>query len=169
MKLDCSHNRLKILNVSNNLLLEYLDCSNNLLTSLDLSRDTLLMCIRIAHLPILQEVYVWTLPFPPPGVEVKKGGSPYVCFTCNVTIGMTEYIQEELSIYPNPTNGILTIESINSRLYSIEITSLNGQLIYKTVMDGTTHQIELSSFQTGTYFITFRSKNFVTTRKIIKL
>jgi hypothetical protein len=36
-------------------------------------------------------------------------------------------------------------------------------------MEGTTQQLDLSSFQSGVYFITIRSKDFVTTRKIIKL
>jgi hypothetical protein len=36
-------------------------------------------------------------------------------------------------------------------------------------MEGKSHQIDLSSFQKGVYFITIRSKDFVTTRKVIKL
>jgi len=36
-------------------------------------------------------------------------------------------------------------------------------------MEGTVHQIDLSSFKKGVYFITIRSKEYVTTEKIIKL
>ena len=72
-------------------------------------------------------------------------------------------------VYPNPTNSLLTLETEHPDHYSIEITSLNGQLIFSTTMEGTTHQIDLSSFQKGIYFITIRSKDFVTTKKIIKL
>jgi hypothetical protein len=46
---------------------------------------------------------------------------------------------------------------------------MNGQLIYSTKMKGTTLQIDLSPFQKGVYFITIRSEDFVTTRKVIKL
>jgi uncharacterized protein (TIGR02145 family) len=74
-----------------------------------------------------------------------------------------------LQCYPNPTNDLLTIETEYPDHYSINITTLNGQLIYSTTMEGTSHQIDLSSFQKGVYFITIRSKDFVTTRKVIKL
>ena len=39
----------------------------------------------------------------------------------------------------------------------------------RTRMDGTTHQLDLSSFRSGVYFLTIRSRGFVTTRKMIKL
>ena len=73
------------------------------------------------------------------------------------------------TIYPNPAKDMITIETDNPEQQSIEIASLNGQLIHSTELDGHTHQIDLSSFQKGVYFITIRSEDFVTTRKIIKL
>ena len=71
-------------------------------------------------------------------------------------------------VYPNPTQGILTIETDIIGQYSIVITSINGQLLYNSRIEGTTHQIDLSSFEKGLYFITVRSKYFVRTEKIIK-
>ena len=53
--------------------------------------------------------------------------------------------------------------------YNIDITTLNGQLIYSKELQGTENQLNLSSYAGGVYFITVRSKDFVTTRKIIKL
>jgi hypothetical protein len=52
---------------------------------------------------------------------------------------------------------------------SVEITSSTGQLISSKEMDGTTLQLDLSSFEKGVYFITVRSKDFLTTLKIVKL
>ena len=72
-------------------------------------------------------------------------------------------------IYPNPINSFLTIETGIRDLFDINITSINGQLIYSQNMEGTTHHLDLSSFQKGVYLITIRSKDFVTTRKIIKM
>jgi len=74
-----------------------------------------------------------------------------------------------LYLYPNPTNSILNIETETSGQYFIELYNLNGQLLFNDKMNGTTHQVDLSSFQKGVYFITIRSNDFVTTRKIIKL
>ena len=85
------------------------------------------------------------------------------------SINKYTFNDQVISIYPNPSNSILTIETGISDHYNIEITCLNGQMMYKTEMEGTTYQLDLSSFQKGVYFITIRSKDFVTTRKIIKL
>ena len=74
-----------------------------------------------------------------------------------------------IKVYPNPTYGILTIESDNIGQHSIEITSLNGQIIHRSNFTGSSHQIDLSSFQEGVYFIKVRSRDYVRTEKLIKL
>jgi hypothetical protein len=83
-------------------------------------------------------------------------------------VGVLSNIFPEISLYPNPTFTLLTIETVTSDMKNIEITSLNGQLIYSTQMEGNIRQLDLSSFRKGVYFITIRSKDFVTTRKIVK-
>lgn len=72
-------------------------------------------------------------------------------------------------IYPNPAGDLLTIEKEYPGLNTLNITSLNGQQLYNAKVEEPTHQIDLSSFQKGFFFITISSKDFVTTRKIIKL
>ena len=78
-------------------------------------------------------------------------------------------IQTEIRLYPNPVNDIVTIVTDIPEQYLIEISSINGQLIKRTRMNGTLRYINLASFQKGVYLITIRSKDSVTTRKIIKL
>lgn len=101
-KLECSRNRLPELDLTQNLLLTELKCKNNLLKSLDvgvnteltlmvscgnqlssinLSQNTKLKLIGIDNMPGMDEVCVWTLPFPPEGVRVLMGYSPNVYFT----------------------------------------------------------------------------------------
>lgn len=74
-----------------------------------------------------------------------------------------------LSPYPNPVNTFLTIETGISGLYDIEISSLNGRLLFQWEYEEPVIQLDLSSFEKGVYLITVRSKDSVTTRKIIKL
>jgi hypothetical protein len=126
--------------------------------------------IKICNNPTLSKVCVWTMPFPPANVKIFYLGSPNVYFTteCSGT-GIEKYNESGLSIYPNPTINLLTIETEYPDHYSINITTLNGQEVFVGEMVGTTHQIDLTSFQKGFYFITIRSKDLVTTRKIIKL
>ena len=84
----------------------------------------------------------------------------------NVDISGHEKI---VSIFPNPAKSVITVQISRFDQYSIKITNLNGQLVYSMEMEGTSSQIDLSSFKKGVYLITIRSKDFVTTEKIIKL
>jgi hypothetical protein len=78
--------------------------------------------------------------------------------------------QKIFSVYPNPTKSVLRIQSngISDRC-SIEITSINGQLIFSKKMLGSTHEFDLSSLQRGIYIISITSQNLVTTEMIVKL
>jgi len=105
-ELICGRNLLSELDISNNLALIKLVCNNNLLTSLDLSAirglakmiscgnqlsrldismHSSLVLIGVDNMPMLTEVCVWTLPFPPMGVTVLQGFSPNIIFisTCS--------------------------------------------------------------------------------------
>lgn len=82
---------------------------------------------------------------------------------------IAEVYSPVLNIYPNPTYDIIYICSDFGTLCEVDITSLNGQFVFRGEIEGTTNQIDLSSFRSGVYFITIRSKEFVTTRKIVKL
>ena len=63
----------------------------------------------------------------------------------------------------------ISIELPYSIKGDLAITSLNGQMNHREGMEGPTHQLDLSSSQKGVYCITICSKDFVITRKIIKL
>jgi Leucine-rich repeat (LRR) protein len=168
-ELWCQGNQLTSVDVSNNFALVRLDCGGNQLTSLDISNNSDLGEIRIDSMPSLNKVCVWTTPFPPSFVNVDTTGSPNVYFTihCNST-EIEKTSLPNLLIYPNPANNLLTIESDRPGQHFIEITSLNGQLYYTDRMEGPTHQIDLSSFEKGLYFIIIRSRYYVRTEKIIK-
>lgn len=100
--LDCGRNLIKDLDVSKNASLITLVCNNNLLTSLDLSantalkkmiscgnrltrlvisNNTALKLIGFDNMPMLTEVCVWVLPFPPAGVTTLQEFSPNITFT----------------------------------------------------------------------------------------
>ena len=96
--------------------------------------------------------------------------------TAIVTINLNDVVgirahesMNKLTIHPNPASSSIKIETCISYLHNIEITSLNGKLIFSKEMAGSVCQIDLSSFRKGVYFITIRSKDFVITKKIIKL
>lgn len=168
VKLYCNDNLLTSLTVLNNPNLFTLNCNGNLLNTLDISQDSSISELYLRNMPTLNEVCVWKMPFPPDPVYVDTTASPNVYFTTECTTGLNEYKNEDLNIYPNPTNNLLNIEISTPGQLLIEITSLNGQLLYTGRMEGPTHQIDLSSFEKGLYFITVRSRNYARTEKLIK-
>jgi hypothetical protein len=90
--------------------------------------------------------------------------------TIKSIIGVEESVKAGIIISPNPAIGLLTIETTQPGLHAIEITSLNGQLLYTdSIMEGPTHQVDISSFQKGLYIITVRSRDYTTSQKLIKV
>jgi hypothetical protein len=164
-------NQLTELDLANNTSLEELNIGGNQLTELDLTNNTSLVTLIIDDMPTLECVLVWELPFPPEGVEVDTTDSPNVVFGKDycAAAGIEDDSQFGLSIYPNPTSSVLTIETGISGHYSIHVTTMSGQMVFSTEMEGTINQIDLSSFRKGVYVITIRSNDWVTMRKIIKL
>ena len=74
---------------------------------------------------------------------------------------------QSISVYPNPVNTLLNIETGQPGKYMIEITSLNGQLMNISIMEGTSYQIDMTQFSEGVYFVTVRSEAAVMTEKIV--
>ncbi|MHA2404085.1 MAG: T9SS type A sorting domain-containing protein, partial [Candidatus Kariarchaeaceae archaeon] len=174
----CNDNRLTELILLNDTSLCGLDCSNNLLTSLDLSTNFKLCSCRygdapvticdLSGMPSLYEVCEWESISYDIYTEFETTGSPNVYFTSDCTTGLNEYVQRDLSIYPNPLSNLLTIEIKFQGPHIIELYSLSGQLVYTRRTNEPIHQIDLSSFEKGLYIITIRSRDFMWTEKIIK-
>ena len=77
-----------------------------------------------------------------------------------------------ISVYPNPTNGIISIDMINvdPSYYDITITNILGKEILhinENVSGIYNNKLDLSSFSKGTYIIQIANKNKVFTDKII--
>lgn len=98
-------------------------------------------------------------------VDMGAFESPYL----QTPLGTENIRKSGLIIYPNPAIDLLTFQTSKTGRYFIEITSLNGQQIFSAEMEGTSNHINLSDFAEGIYIMTIRSKEFVETRKIMKL
>ena len=77
-----------------------------------------------------------------------------------------------LSVYPNPTNGIFTIDLKNtiSDNYSITVSNVLGKEVYVSsnfVNRSFNKTIDLSEFGKGVYLLTIRNSETSITEKII--
>jgi hypothetical protein len=96
--------------------------------------------------------------FPNMHLVLSVTGSPNLSITDNE-------LENNIKVYPNPTNNILNIELANSlELRNIEITTITGQ----KVLESTASTIDVSGFQDGIYFIKIVSDKGILTQKFIK-
>ncbi len=77
-----------------------------------------------------------------------------------------------LKVYPNPTNGAITINlnNITADNYTLTLSNVLGEEIYSvsTLINGTyKEEIDLSSFGKGAYFINISNSNSSVTERIV--
>lgn len=71
----------------------------------------------------------------------------------NNPLSVHEFETNKLIIYPNPSNGIFTIEREFSEMDNYQITDITGKIIANGELNDTQSQIDLSAAQTGVYFL----------------
>ena len=85
-------------------------------------------------------------------------------YTCNLSVD--EFAANTISIFPNPTNGIITFKNITQE-YDVTIFNMLGQNMKSQSVDSSSNSLDVSNLATGTYFIKF--KGYEKVLKFIKL
>jgi len=86
------------------------------------------------------------------------------------TIDIKNSFTESLSIYPNPSTGIVNIVSKNSTpISTVQVIDLNGKIVKDIDTKGNSNlQLNISDLTTGSYFLNAQTKSGLETFKIIK-
>lgn len=84
----------------------------------------------------------------------------------NYPIGLTEntIIDKLITVYPNPTNGLVHIEIPDQTIANIKVYNMQGQIIKET----TESRLDLSSYSNGMYFLKAQTKKGIYSYKLIK-
>jgi len=99
--------------------------------------------------------------------------APMIRMNFAVVSSIEENIFEgKISVYPNPTNGILNLDmmGVTPSEYQIKITNILGEIIYvssENISGIYNDVIDLSSFSKGAYVIQIKNKESVFTDKIV--
>ena len=78
---------------------------------------------------------------------------------------------DEIKIYPNPSEGIFNIDfkGYGGQKFDLAVHNTLGQLIYQGVVSAeSTSQIDLTLFESGSYFITLQSGNETVNKIVLK-
>ena len=83
------------------------------------------------------------------------------------TIGIQELNSSKIKVYPNPTEGLLTVESPTAFDY-IAITNMQGEIILQKWVNGTTVQVDTVGWAKGNYNLSgFIQNKRVFNKKVI--
>lgn len=87
--------------------------------------------------------------------------------TINRVLSTDTFFKNNFSVFPNPTNSLLTIENnSNVAIDTTQITDMNGRIVKE--IKGITNQINISELKTGVYFLKITTDQGTGTTKIIK-
>ena len=98
-----------------------------------------------------------------------KNGSLYLGEETFVGIEEQTKSEQDIVIYPNPTNGEVTITTKENTITKIEVSNYLGQIILVQDVIETIAKLQLQEYKSGIYFIKIYNKEGqVVVRKIIK-
>jgi len=85
-----------------------------------------------------------------------------------MTLSNDEFLSNSFAVYPNPSDGNITISNSGIALQNVTITDLSGRTISSKEMNGVTSNVDLSlQLTTGIYLMKLSSADASTTKKLI--
>ena len=74
---------------------------------------------------------------------------------------------KEFDIYPNPSDGLVTLISDFNSIEKIDLINVNGQIVRTINVTSANQQIDLSNLAKGLYLIKVRSNKYYKAKKLI--
>jgi hypothetical protein len=88
-----------------------------------------------------------------------------ISVTISDEVNISETLADGISIYPNPSSGIITIEAEN--IIDISIVDITGRTILNNTVSSNTHTVNVETFSTGNYILIINTLDARFTEKII--
>ena len=73
-----------------------------------------------------------------------------------------------ISLYPNPSNGVFTVELVNGSANTIEITDVTGRVIMSKNSSDAKMNFDLNNYSNGVYYVKVSNENSSETIKVVK-
>jgi hypothetical protein len=117
-----------------------------------------------AQIPEGANTITWTI--------TDHAGNENTCsFDITVTAfsdGVEKLQQKGISIYPNPTTGIVNFEFTDTHIQQINISDITGNQIVEKTQIQQSETLDLSGFESGIYVISIQTDKEILTIKIVK-
>ena len=89
-----------------------------------------------------------------------------VCYTIANSIKTIHTNENNFSFYPNPNNGVFTIETSNTAKQTVQMHDVTGKLVLSQVINGNTN-IDAGSLNEGVYNLVIISKDRMINKKVV--
>ncbi len=87
--------------------------------------------------------------------------------SCSPKLGLNGNKMIDFTYYPNPTNGIVNINS-KTNITSVTVYNIAGQLLYKSNLNALSTNVDIAAFAKGTYFFKLKFEDKEVNFKIIR-
>ncbi|MBL4652215.1 MAG: T9SS type A sorting domain-containing protein, partial [Flavobacteriales bacterium] len=94
-------------------------------------------------------------------------GCSIVVDSVQVYTGIEGYSFGKISIYPNPTTGIFTIELENNNTTQVSIQDITGKEVFATIIEEAQYTIDISHLKSGNYLLRLSNNKGTMNRKLI--
>jgi len=95
-------------------------------------------------------------------IRMNFGLAPWV-----ISTAINDVKNSKFNVYPNPTNGVFTIQLDGNVKYDVAVNNLLGQTVYSTTTNGMNTSIDLSNFDKGIYTVELKNNLSTVTEKVI--
>ena len=86
-----------------------------------------------------------------------------------MTVGIDDYtLDNSVTVYPNPTTGIVQIKNEELRINNLDVYDAYGKLLFTVEVNDNTSSIDLSGYAKGTYFVKVTTEKGVVTKRVVK-
>ena len=99
---------------------------------------------------------------------VTSDPSTTITFTTNPD-GIDDHtLDNTVTVYPNPTTGLIQIENGEWRMENVEVYDAYGKLLNTMIVNDHTVNLDLSGYAKGTYFVRVTTEKGVVTKRVVK-
>lgn len=90
------------------------------------------------------------------------------CVTSQSPTSLLQNTSLSFEVYPNPTNGLLSIVTTASELKTIRLVDVTGRVILEIEEGNQLFSLDLSTYSKGVYYLSVKTANGTQTKKVIK-
>ena len=85
------------------------------------------------------------------------------------TTGIDDHtLDNSVTVYPNPTTGLVQIQNGEWRMENVEVYDAYGKLLNTMIVNDNTVNLDLSGYAKGTYFVRVTTERGVVTKRVVK-